>query len=697
MTTDKSKFNLRRTNVKLKLRFICLVLIAIAVSYSSTYRSLVLNTASAQSQENETSEDKTLSPYFLVQGDPNVDHLPLKDTSVDIAVSGVIADVKVVQTYRNEGSRPINASYVFPASTRAAVYAMRMRIGDRVVVARIKEKEAAKQEFDAAKKEGKSASLLEQSRPNVFSMSLANIMPQDQIEIELRYTELLVPTDGIYEVVYPTVVGPRYSSQLTSSASSARQEDGFVKNPYLHQGNKSTSTLHISTRISAGVPIQDLSCASHKISPIWQSPAVADLTLDDADAFQGNRDFVLRYRLAGNQITSGLLLYQGADENFFLYMAQPPQRVATDDIPAREYIFVVDVSGSMEGFPLNTSKQLLRDLIGQLRPTDLFNVVLFAGDASTLSPKSLQANQENISSAIRLLEGQRGGGGTELLAAVQQAMNIPREESVSRSIVLVTDGYISGEQGVFDYIRENLNKCNVFSFGIGSSVNRYLIEGVAKAGMGEPFVVTQESEAPVIAAKFREYIQTPLLTDIQVRSNGFETYDVHPVHLPDLLAQRPVILFGKWRGPVTGTFELHGKTGRGDYMTSLDVGGVQPDEGNRALRYLWARSRIAELSDYGARFPSSDKVTEITSLGLKYSLLTRYTSFIAVLEEVRNPLGQAKDVKQPLPLPLGVSNLAVGGGTEAGSEPELVWLISASLLLGLIMLIRSRRRRIRTA
>ncbi len=140
MTTDKSKFNLRRTNVKLKLRFICLVLIAIAVSYSSTYRSLVLNTASAQSQENETSEDKTLSPYFLVQGDPNVDHLPLKDTRVDIAVSGVIADVKVVQTYRNEGSRPINASYVFPASTRAAVYAMRMRIGDRVVVAKIKEK-----------------------------------------------------------------------------------------------------------------------------------------------------------------------------------------------------------------------------------------------------------------------------------------------------------------------------------------------------------------------------------------------------------------------------------------------------------------------------------------------------------------------------------------------------------------------------
>ncbi|HYN26181.1 MAG TPA: VIT domain-containing protein, partial [Pyrinomonadaceae bacterium] len=558
------------------------------------------------------------------------------------------------------------------------------------VVAKIKEREAAKQEFDTAKKEGKSASLLEQQRPNVFSMSLANIMPGDQIEIELRYTELLVPTDGIYEVVFPTVVGPRYSSQKESSAP---RNDRWVKSPYLHQGKKPSSTLHISARISAGVPINDLSCASHQIFPQWQSPSIAQLVLDDTDPFQGNRDFVLRYRLAGDKIASGLILYQGEDENFFLYMAQPPARVTADDIPAREYIFVVDVSGSMEGFPLNTSKELLRDLIGRLRSSDLFNVVLFAGDASVLSAKSLQANQENISGAIRLLDQQRGSGGTELLPAIKQAMSLPREANVSRSIVLVTDGYISGEEGVFDYIRENLDQCNVFAFGIGSSVNRYLIEGVAKAGMGEPFIVTEEAEAHVTAVKFREYIQNPLLTDIQIRSIGFDTYDVHPAHLPDLMAQRPVILFGKWRGPVSGTFELHGKTGRGDYVTRLDVAGVQPDDANRALRYLWARSRVAELSDYGSRNLATDKVKDITLLGLKYSLLTRYTSFIAVREEVRNTQGSAKDVDQPLPLPLGVSDLAVGGGTEVGSEPELVWLVTASLLMALIMILRGQRRR----
>ncbi|MBO0722683.1 MAG: VWA domain-containing protein [Blastocatellia bacterium] len=661
-----------------KVRIVCLVLIAIA-----TFSLTASFSAFAQ-----TGNDKSLSPYFFVQGDPTVDRLPLKDTRVQIDVSGVIADVQVMQTYKNEGSRPINARYIFPASTRAAVYAMRMRIGDQIIAAKIKEREQAKQEFDKAKQEGKSASLLEQQRPNVFSMNLANIMPGDQIEIELRYTELLVPTDGIYEVVFPTVVGPRYSSPQPDS--SASQAASSIKVPYLHQGENPTSALHISARVSAGVPIRDLTCTTHHIDQRWESPTIAKLTLDDPDPFQGNRDFILHYRLSGDQIASGLLLYQGQGENYFLYMAQPPERVTDAEIPAREYIFVVDVSGSMYGFPLNTAKSLLRDLIGKLRPSDTFNIVLFAGGSSVLSPRSLPANQENIAKGIGLVDKQQGGGATEMLPAVQEAMSLPRQENVSRSIVLVTDGYIDGEKGVFDYIRSNLDRCNVFSFGIGSAVNRYLIEGVARAGMGEPFIVEDEKQAPAMAAKFREYIQTPVLTGIKISTTGFDVYDLHTTHLPDLFARRPVILFGKWRGPATGTFELQGKTGNGNFLSRFDVAGAQPDEANRALRYLWARSRIAELSDYGSSYVDDDRIKEITSLGLKYNLLTRYTSFIAVREEVGNNQGPAQDVDQPLPLPVGVSDLAVG--TAEGSEPELLWLIGGLLTIGLVMVFGWRRR-----
>ncbi|HKP68913.1 MAG TPA: VIT and VWA domain-containing protein [Pyrinomonadaceae bacterium] len=652
------------------MKFLIPVFIAILMTVVSS----VAQTTDSQAGN----PDKTLSPYFFVKGDPAVDHLPLKDTHVEISVSGVIADVRVVQTYNNEGTRPIHATYVFPASTRAAVYGMRMTIGDDVIVAKIKEREQAKQEFEAAKKEGKSASLLEQARPNVFTMSLANLIPNESVEIELRYTELLVPTDGVYEVVYPTVVGPRYNSE------SANEDNKFVATPYTKDGENPTGTFNISTRIAAGVPLRDLECKSHQMQSDWTGESVARLTFATPDRFQGNRDFILHYRLAGDEIASGLILYQGEGENFFLYMAQPPKRVEVADIPPREFVFVVDVSGSMDGFPLDTSKKLLDDLISRMRPNDFFNVVLFAGDSTALSDTPLPANRENIARALQLIEQQRGAGGTELLPAIKQAMALKTEPGVSRSLVLITDGYVSVEEGVFKYIRQNLGEANMFAFGIGAGVNRYLIEGVAKAGLGEPFIVEDPARAQDVADKFREYIQSPVLTDIQVHANGFEIYDVQPTAFPDLLAQRPIVLFGKWRGSPSGTIELRGKSGRGDFVSTLDVASYAPDEGNRALRYLWARTRIAELSDYGFGEVTDDAVKQITSLGLKYNLLTRYTSFIAVREKVVNPNGDAADVKQPLPLPVGVSELAIG------SEPGLIWLMAILALIASVVLIQRR-------
>ena len=648
-----------------------------------TFRLAVILTAamtflvSAAAAQNDAGPEKTLSPYFLVKGDPSVDRLPLKETGVDIRVSGVIADVRVKQIYANDGSRPINATYVFPASTRAAVYGMRMRIGDEVIVAKIKEREQAKQEFETAKKEGKSASLLEQARPNVFTMGLANLMPGEEVEIELRYTELLIPTDGQYQVVYPTVVGPRYASPNGDQAG-----NGFVDTPYTKQGQPPTSHFHLLARVSAGVPIYDLHSTSHQVDAQFQGRSAATLEINDADPYQGNRDFILNYRLAGDQIAAGLMLFRGAEENFFLYMAQPPRRVAPEDIPPREYVFVVDVSGSMEGFPLNVSKKLLEDLIGGLRGNDFFNVILFSGDSTALSESPLPANPDNIARALQLIEQQRGSGGTELLPAMQQAIAMPQQEGVSRSIVLITDGYVSVEEGVFSHIRQNLGRANLFAFGIGTSVNRYLIEGAAKAGLGEPFILEDESKAAETATRFREYIQSPVLTDIDIRAEGFEVYDVQPGGFPDLFANRPVVMFGKWRGDPSGKIELLGRSGRGNFATSVNVSEVQPDEANAALTYLWARTRIAELSDHGFGEVSDRSVREITDLGLKYNLLTRYTSFIAVRERVVNPGETATDVKQPLPLPVGVSDLAVG------SEPELIWLIAVLGLIALIPLIK---------
>ena len=605
--------------------------------------------------------DRTLSPYFFVKSDdPGLDRLPLKSTTLKADIAGVVANVLVTQIYKNEGTRPLEAIYLFPASTRAAVYGMKMTIGDRVITAKIRKREEARQEYEQAKEEGKSASLLEQQRPNVFQMNVANILPCDIITVELRYTELLTPTDRVYEFVYPTVVGPRYSNQLSAESPPSER---WVENPYLHEGQRPTYTFGAAVTIAAGLPIQHVTCPSHEVSIDYDGPSRVTLELDPEEKHAGNRDFIVKYRLAGGKIESGLLLFEGEKENFFLLMVQPPERVAHSQIPSREYIFIVDVSGSMHGFPLNTSKNLLKDLIGKLPPTDRFNVLLFAGQSFLMSERSVPANPENIRHAIDVIEHQRGGGGTELLPALKRALSLPRTEGYSRSIVIATDGYVTVETEAFDLIRNNLGDANVFTFGIGSSVNRYIIEGMARAGMGEPFVVTGTGEAQKKAGQFRRLIQSPVLTGVDVNFGRFQVYDVEPPSIPDVLADRPVIVFGKWRGIPEGTVHIQGIAGDRPFTKAIDVNTVIPAETNRALRSLWARHRIALLSDYNKLEPNDDRVGEVTELGLRYNLLTAYTSFVAIDTRIRRKDGQVVTVKQPLPLPQGVSDLVVGNGS----------------------------------
>lgn len=630
--------------------------------------------------------NSTLSPYFFVQGgDAGTDRFPLLGTKVDVHVAGVIAQVTVRQTYKNDGTRPIHARYVFPASTRAAVNGLTMTIGNRIVTARIREREQASREFQAAKRSGRNAALLEQQRPNVFTMDVANIVPGQRIDVELHYTELLVPTQGVYEFVYPTVVGPRYSTEPAAGAPSSER---WIQSAYTHQDERPAYTLDLSGTVSAGLPIHDLVSPSHAIETRETSPSEVSFSLPDSERDGGNRDFVLRYRLQGDAFQSGLMLHQGPDENFFLMMVQPPRRVTIAEIPPREYVFVIDVSGSMMGFPLNTAKTLVRGLVGRLRPSDSFDILLFSGGSRLWSPQSRPATRENVADAISMLEQEQGGGGTELLAALQRATGLPGDsEKRSRSVIVITDGYIGAESAVFDFIRLHLGQANLFAFGIGSSVNRHLIEGLARAGMGEPFVVLNAEEAPEAVARFRSYVQSPLLTGVRVRFDGFDAYDVEPATIPDVMAERPMVVFGKWRGRPAGRAVVTGFSGSGPFEQTLEIANPGPAAENEALRYLWARSRVADLSDRAAGRGDADKQA-LVELGLRYNLLTPYTSFIAVSEEIRNPEGGASDVNQPLPLPQGVSDTAVGMGM--GDEPGMLWLVPGVLLCGLWFTLRLR-------
>ncbi len=605
-------------------------------------------------------DDRTGSPYLRVNSDkPDADRLPLKETRADVQIAGVIARVRVTQVYQNDGARPLEAVYVFPGSTRSAVFGMRMTVGDRVTVARIQEKDAARRIYETAKQQGKSASLLEQERPNVFTMNVANILPGDRIEVELDYVELLVPEDGVYELVYPTVVGPRYTGQPASSG----QGDAWTANPYLGKGAPTPYTWGLSAKIEAGLGIASITSPSHRISPRFTGKSAAALEVDETTG--GNKDFVLRYKLGGDKIETGVLLFPGAtaqDESFFLMMMQPPVRLEPSIVPPREYIFVLDVSGSMHGYPLDTAKSVLRELIKGLKSYDRFNIMFFSGGNWVLGEESMPATADNVERALGAVGNQSGGGGTEILPALRRALAMKRSVGMSTSIVVVTDGYVSVEKETFDVIRQGLGTANLFSFGIGSSVNRFIIEGMARAGMGEPYVVLGPQQAEAAAARLKKQIESPVLTDVAVKFEGFDAYDVEPPTTPDLFAAKPIVVFGKYRGAPRGRITVTGRNGQGELFQSVDVSQDRTSNDNVALKYLWARHRIGRLSDFGQLSGDASVKPEVTQLGLKYNLLTQYTSFVAVDEVVRNTNGGSTKVVQPLPLPEGVEESALGDG-----------------------------------
>lgn len=618
-------------------------------------------------------DERSLSPYFLIYLDSGeaVPDFPLHSTSAEVEIAGVIADVTITQVYTNHSTRPIEAVYVFPGSTNAAVYAMEMQVGRRTITAEIRERVQARTEYDSAKAQGKTASLLEQERPNVFTMNVANIMPGDSIIVRMSYTERLVPTDGTYEFVYPTVVAPRYSREGISvpladlNGGIGNQVEGV---PYSPAGVAPSYKFNIRINLASAIPFEFVKSTTHKVLLSFAGKNEAKIILDPSESNGGNRDYILQYRFAGGKIETGLMLYEGKDENFFMLMMQPPARVPVDSIPPREYIFVMDVSGSMFGYPLETSKALLKNLVGGLRPTDKFNIVQFAGGASLFADHSMFATTENVDSAMNFLSVARGGGGTELNHAMKTAMAIPLSEGFSRSIVIATDGLITAEAQVYRSMRNQLDSANVFAFGIGSSCNRYLIEGIAFTGGGEPFVVTKDSEADSAAERFRRYISSPVLTDISVRYDGFDAYDVEPVAVPDLFAERPLVITGKYRGKASGKIVVDGMTGAGAYHKELRVDSVKPSKKNKSIRLLWARDRVKYLSYLdkpGGYFsnPATDSATinQILDLGLKYGILTNYTSFVAIDRRERNKEGiEDSTIQQVLPMPQGMPNTAIG-------------------------------------
>lgn len=574
---------------------------------------------------------------------------PLEHTAVTAEVQGPVARVKVRQVFRNPTNDPLEAIYTFPLAASGAVDDMTLRIGDRLVKGRIKRKEEARAIYDAARRQGKLAGLLDQSRPNVFVQSVANIPPNAKVEIEIQYVETLRYEAGRYEFAFPMVVGPRYSP---------RHNPGAFKNPtYAAQGTRAGHDISMTVKLDAGLPLDSIDSTTHEVVIENRTAAGAFIKLRNQNEIP-NKDFILRWDVAGRKVNDALLTHRGRDGNgYFTFVLAPPEQPAREDIVPKELVFVIDTSGSMHGFPLDKAKEAMMAAIDGLHPRDRFNLITFSGDTHLLFPAPVAATAENVADAKRFLAGRRSGGGTEMMKAIRASLAPSGSRDHVRIVCFMTDGYVGNEDEIIAEVRRH-PEARVFGFGIGSSVNRYLMDQMSLHGRGEVEYVGLQDDGSAAAKRFHERVRTPLLTDIQLSFQGLAVDEIYPKRIPDLFSAKPVVVTGRYRDGGRGSVKITGRMGGHPFERVVPVelaASAQRD----GIRSLWARTKVGELMAEGA----NNHKDAITELGLRYALMTPFTSFVAVEQQTISEAGKLRTIEVPVEVPEGVNARMAGADT----------------------------------
>ncbi|HEV7796561.1 MAG TPA: VIT and VWA domain-containing protein [Pyrinomonadaceae bacterium] len=599
---------------------------------------------------------------------------PLKHTDVRAEISGFLSRVQVIQEFENPFKEKIEAVYTFPLPASAAVDDMTMVVGDRTVRGKILRREEAQAVYDAAKSGGQVASLLNQERPNIFTQSVANILPGEKIRITISYVETLKYEAGSYEFSFPMVVGPRYMpGEATGRNGSGFSPDttqvldaSSISPKPADAGMRAGHDVSLDIMLDAGLPIDGIKGKSHEVEIERLNAHSAHVRLKSNSTIP-NQDFILSYDVAGKNIQDALLTHRSSRGGYFTLILQPPERITVSEVTPKELVFVLDTSGSMQGFPIEKAKETMKLALDGLYPADTFNLITFAGDTRIMFPHPVAATPANLKKAKEFLSATEGAGGTEMMKAIKASLDPSDSEDHMRIVCFMTDGYVGNEMAIISEVQQHPN-ARVFAFGIGSSVNRFLLDKMSEAGRGEVEYVALNDDGSAAARRFHERVRNPLLTDISVDWSGLPVADVYPERIPDLFGAKPVILSGRYTGAGRGVIRLKGKMAGREFVREIAVEFPESDSQHDVLASLWARSRVDDLmgQDYagaqrGAMKP--ELKAAITNLALEYRLMTQFTSFVAVEEMIVTDGGQPRRIDVPVEVPEGV-NRATAYGEE---------------------------------
>ncbi len=581
---------------------------------------------------------------------------PLKNTEVKANVSGFLARVTVTQTFLNPSNETIEAIYAFPLPNDAVVDDMTIQIGSRIVKGKIMEREQAQKTYETAKQEGKVAALLDQQRPNLFTQSVANITPNAEIKVIISYVETLKYSDDTYEFTFPMTVGERYI------LSSVLPEDAAKISP--NSKTRPGHTVSLEINLEAGVPIQDISSITHEIESQQFSASNFAVKLKNENEIP-NRDFVLKYKTAGQKMEDALLTHNSGNGGFFSLILQPPDKVFPADTMPKEIVFVLDTSGSMSGAPIEKAKESMMLSLAGLNPNDTFNLITFAGETRILFEKPVPANAENLAKAKKLLSGVSSAGGTEMMTAIKAALAPSDSQNHVRIVCFMTDGFVGNEFAIIDEVKNHPN-ARVFAFGVGSSVNRFLLDEISREGRGEAEYILPNEDGSKAAKRFYERVRNPLLTDISLEFQGIETSEIFPRKIPDLFDAKPVYVVGRYKNGGKGKVILHGKMQGQFFQREIPLEFPEQNAENDVISTLWARKKVSDLMSQNLQGLQKgefkdDLKNEIINLGVEFRLMTQFTSFVAVDEQIVTDGTETKRIEVPVAQPQQSGNLPVNG------------------------------------
>ncbi len=617
-------------------------------------------------------EERSSSGMLMLGNEHDSREAILLDAGLALSVQGLLADMTLEQTFKNTTGQWLEGRYLFPLPGDAAVRGMTIIVGDRIIEGQVMPRESAKKQFTEAAKAGQVASLVEQNRPNLFTMRVASIAPNDEIKIKLDIMLPVTVKDKRMQLVLPTTLTPRYTNSVTPDSAA-------ISTPFARQNQIRGPRLSMTANIA---PLDNLSLvtsATHTLETSTGDIALNDIPMD--------RDIALSWPMQNLDAANGeAFTSEHNNKRYMQVLISPPTDASQMPLLSRELVLVMDKSGSMAGESIRAAREAIHTALDGLKPTDSFNIIAFDDRTISLFPSSRTADANAILAARQFANRLNADGGTEMSKALQLALTETNTENSEvtrlRQLVFLTDGSVGYEESLLKTIKQQLGNSRLFTVGIGSAPNTWFLKKAAEAGRGISLSIRDTSNVASAVTELLASLEQPVITDLNIQySQGFG--EIYPNPIPDLYAGQPTMITGQISDEVS-EIVLTGQRAGERWTQIITVPAATPMETSRAssLAMQWARAKIDSLLDEQRVSVDTERHKDsITALAIDVGLLTPYTSFVAIeAEPVRPTVVPAKTVKVASLVPHG-NDMQILHLPQGAAGSDLLALMSALFAL----------------